>query len=187
MIIKLKNYNKQIIATFILLFIFVINLSIEYSKYLDFIDEEVYETKVEVLNIYEKPTNNVLRLKAQNFNFFANIDKSEDIKKTDILNIAIISFNVSFYDYLKGFYAKTIYYEKLERTPKVIDKIIEKIDLNHQDAMIKELFQTLFLGTSISKELRDICTNYGIAHVIALSGFHLAVLSFTIYWVLYYP
>jgi competence protein ComEC len=187
MIIKIQNYNKQIIATLILLFIFIINLSIEYSKYLDFINDEIYETKVEVINIYEKPTNNILRLKAQNFNFFANIDKSEDIKKTDILNIAIVSFNISFYDYLKGFYAKTIYYEKLEKTPKVIDKIIEKIDSNHQDAMIKELFQTLFLGTSISKELRDICTNYGIAHVIALSGFHLAVLSFTIYWILYYP
>ena len=53
--------------------------------------------------------------------------------------------------------------------------------------MIKELFQTLFLGTTISKELRDICTNYGISHVVALSGFHLAVLSFTIYWVLYFP
>ena len=56
MIIKIQNYNKQIIATFILLFIFAVNLSIEYSKYLDFIDEEVYEIKVEVLNIYEKPT-----------------------------------------------------------------------------------------------------------------------------------
>ena len=53
--------------------------------------------------------------------------------------------------------------------------------------MIKELFQTLFLGTTISKELRDICTNYGISHVIALSGFHLAVLSFIIYWILYFP
>lgn len=187
MIIKIKNYSKRIVSIILLIFIFLINLSIEYSKYLDFIDEEIYETKVEILNIYEKPTNNILRLKAQDFDFFANIDKSEEIKKSDMLNMAIVSLNISFWDYLKGFYTTIIYFDKIEKTPKFIDKIIEKINSNHEDEMIKELFQTLFLGTTISKELRDICTNYGISHVIALSGFHLAVLSFTIYWVLYFP
>lgn len=187
MIINIKNYNKEFLVILLLFFVFIINISIEYSKYLDFIDEEIYEVKAEVLNIYEKPTNNILRLKAQNFDFFVNIDKSEDVKKSEVLNIAIISLNISFWNYLKGFYATTIYFDKIEKTPKFIDKIIEKINSNHEDEMIKELFQTLFLGTSISKELRDICTNYGISHVIALSGFHLAVLSFTIYWILYFP
>ena len=187
MIIKFKNYNNHIITIIILLFIFAINISIEYSKYLDFTNEEIFETKVEVLNVYEKPKYNILRLKAVDFSFFANIDKNESVKKSDFLNMAIVTINISFYEYLKGFYAKAIYFDKLEKTPRFIDKIIEKINSNHQDEMIKELFQTLFLGTSISKELRNICTNYGIAHVIALSGFHLAVLSFTIYWILYFP
>ena len=187
MIIKIINYNKELLLTFFLLFFFLINLSIEYNKYLDFTDEEIYETTVEVLNIYEKPTNNILRLKARNFDFFANIDKSEDVKKFDMLNVAIVSLDVSFWDYLKGFYASIIYFDKLDKNPKFIQKIIEKINSNHEDEMIKELFQTLFLGTYISKELRNICTNYGISHVVALSGFHLAVLSFTIYWVLYFP
>ena len=108
MIIKIQNYNKKLALIFFLIFIFLINLSIEYNKYLDFIDEEVYEVKAEVLNIYEKPKNNILRLKTQNFDFFANIDKSEEVRKSEMLNIAIISLNISFYDYLKGFYAKTI-------------------------------------------------------------------------------
>ena len=43
MIIKFENYNKQLALTLFLLFIFLINLSIEYNKYLDLIDEEVYE------------------------------------------------------------------------------------------------------------------------------------------------
>ena len=127
MIIKIKNYSKRIVSIILLILIFLINLSIEYSKYLDFIDEEIYETKVEVLNIYEKPTNNILRLKAQDFDFFANIDKSEEIKKSDMLNMAIVSLNISFWDYLKGFYTTIIYFDKIEKTPKFIDKIIEKI------------------------------------------------------------
>ena len=97
MIIKIQNYNKKLALIFFLIFIFLINLSIEYNKYLDFIDEEVYEVKAEVLNIYEKPKNNILRLKTQNFDFFANIDKSEEVRKSEMLNIAIISLNISFY------------------------------------------------------------------------------------------
>ena len=51
MIIKIQNYNKKLALIFFLIFIFLINLSIEYNKYLDFIDEEVYEVKAEVLNL----------------------------------------------------------------------------------------------------------------------------------------
>ncbi|MDZ7817154.1 MAG: ComEC/Rec2 family competence protein [Aliarcobacter sp.] len=185
MIILERKYNIILIVSF--LFIFLINISIEYKKYQELIDEEVYETKVEVLNIYEKEKYNILRLRANNFDFFTNIDKSEDIKKLDILNILIVSKNLSFLDYLKGFYAKSMNIYKLEKESSFKDKIINKIDLNHKDEITKELFQALFLAIPISKELRDICTNYGISHLIALSGFHLGVLSFVIYWICYYP
>ena len=63
MIINIKNYNKEFLAILLMSFIFIINLSIEYSKYLEFIDEEIYETKVEVLNIYKKTTKQILMLK----------------------------------------------------------------------------------------------------------------------------
>jgi len=187
MIINLKIQNKKILTIAILIFLFIINLSIEYAKYLDLIDEEIYETKVEVLNIYKKKNFDILRVKADNFDFFTNINKEENIKKSDFLNITFISRNISFLDYLKGFYTKTIYFDRLEKLPIFKDKIVQKIDSNHENEMIKELFQALFLATPISKELREICTNYGISHLIALSGFHLVVLSFIIYWIFYYP
>lgn len=185
MIILKRKLNIVIIVSF--LFIFLINISIEYKKYQELIDEEVYEIKVEVLNIYEKEKYNILRLKAKNFDFFTNIDKSENIEKLDILTILIISKNLSFLDYLKGFYANSINLYKIEKAFTFKDKIIEEINLNHKDEIIKELFQALFLAIPISKELRDICTNYGISHLIALSGFHLGVLSFVIYWIFYFP
>ena len=165
----------------------LINISIEYSKYQELIDDEVYETKVKVLNIYPKKDYNILRLSASNFDFFTNIDKSESVEKLDILNILILSKNISFLDYLKGFYAKSIIFKKIEKQSGFKDEIIKKIDSNHEDNITKELFQALFLAIPISKELRDICTNYGISHLIALSGFHLGVLSFVIYWIFYFP
>ena len=182
--IILKPQHKLLL---VLIIILLINISIEYSKYQELIDDEVYETKVKVLNIYPKKDYNILRLSSLNFDFFTNIDKSESVEKLDILNILILSKNISFLDYLKGFYAKSIIFKKIEKQSGFKDEIIKKIDSNHEDNITKELFQALFLAIPISKELRDICTNYGISHLIALSGFHLGVLSFVIYWIFYFP
>ena len=182
-----KEKSKQIVTILFLFFIFLLNLSIEYSKYLDLIEEEIFETQVEVLNIYQKDDFDILKLKASNFDFFTSFPKDEKIDKFQILNIVFISKDISFLEYLKGFYTKTVYFDFLEKEEKFKDKIIKKINSNHQDKMISELFQALFLALPISKELRDICTNYGIAHVIALSGFHIVVLSFCIYWIVYFP
>lgn len=182
-----KEKSKQIVTILFLFFIFLLNLSIEYSKYLDLIEEEIFETQVEVLNIYQKDDFDILKLKASNFNFFTSFPKDEKIDKFQTLNIVFISKDISFLEYLKGFYTKTVYFDFLEKEEKFKDEIIKKINSNHQDKMISELFQALFLALPISKELRDICTNYGIAHVIALSGFHIVVLSFCIYWIVYFP
>lgn len=179
--------SKQIVTIFILFFALLINIILEYSKYLEFIDEEVFETKVEVLNIYQKDDFDILKLKSSNFEFFTNMPKNEEIKRFDLLNILIVSRNIDFIDYLKGFYTKTIYFDELQKEQTFKDKIIKNIENNHQDEKIIELFNALFLAVPVSKELRDVITAYGIAHVVALSGFHLVVLSFVIYWILYFP
>ncbi|MCG3710300.1 ComEC/Rec2 family competence protein [Aliarcobacter butzleri] len=179
--------SKQIVTIFILFFALLINILLEYGKYLKFIDEEVFETKVEVLNIYEKDDKDILKLKSSNFEFFTNMPKNEEIKRFDLLNILIVSRNIDFIDYLKGFYTKTIYFDELQKEQTFKDKIIKNIENNHQDEKIIELFNALFLAVPVSKELRDVITAYGIAHVVALSGFHLVVLSFVIYWILYFP
>ena len=171
----------------LLFFIFLINISIEHKKYEELTYEEIFETKVSVLNIYDKKDYQVLKLKADNFIFYTSLDKEIKLDKLDILNIAFISKKITFIDYLKGFYSKTIYFDKLERNRNFKDELIYKINLNHQNEMISELFQALFLAIPISSNLRDICTNYGISHLIALSGFHIAVISFVIYWLLYFP
>ncbi|MCG3693013.1 ComEC/Rec2 family competence protein [Aliarcobacter butzleri] len=179
--------SKQIVTIFILFFALLINILFEYGKYLEFIDEEVFETKVGVLNIYQKDDFDILKLKTSNFEFFTSIPKNQEIKKFDLLNILIVSRNIDFIDYLKGFYTRTIYFDELQKEQTFKDKIIKNIENNHKDEKIIELFNALFLAVPISKELRDVITAYGIAHVVALSGFHLVVLSFVIYWILYFP
>ena len=84
----------------LLFFIFLINISIEHKKYEELTYEEIFETKVSVLNIYDKKDYQVLKLKADNFIFYTSLDKEIKLDKLDILNIAFISKKVTFIDYL---------------------------------------------------------------------------------------
>ncbi|RBQ28707.1 ComEC/Rec2 family competence protein [Aliarcobacter vitoriensis] len=185
--ISLNINNRQLIFISILIFVLLSNLAYQYSKYLEFKYENVFETKAEISNIYRKDNYDILKLKTPDFEFFANINKDEDLKKFDILNVLIDSRKIDFIDYLKGFYTSILYFDKQDRYITFKDKIIKNIEANHEDERIIELYNALFLAVNVSKELRDVFVNYAITHVVALSGFHLVVLSFVIYWLLYFP
>ena len=171
----------------LILIFFIISVSIEYTKYQELIYEELYETNAEVLNIYPKKEYDVLKLKTNSFEFFTSIEKNHSIKKLDLLNIGILTSNIDFIKYLKGFYTYTIYYDILKKQDSLRDIIIKKIRQNHTNEQINEVFEALFLAIPLSSDTRKIFTNYGISHLVALSGFHLAVLSFLIYWIFYFP
>ncbi|MDX4012302.1 ComEC/Rec2 family competence protein [Aliarcobacter skirrowii] len=165
----------------------MINILFNYFSYKELKKEYIFETKAEVLNIYPKEKFDVIKLKGDGFEFFASFSKDNNFEKLDLINVVIDTRNISFFEYLKGFFTKVLYFDRVEKRYEFKDKILENIKNNHEDAMIIELFEALFLAVPVSKELRDIITAYGIAHVVALSGFHLAVLSFVIYWILYFP
>ncbi|NWF66824.1 MAG: ComEC/Rec2 family competence protein, partial [Campylobacterales bacterium] len=65
--------------------------------------------------------------------------------------------------------------------------LYKEITSVHEDLFVKDLYSALFLATEPSKYTRDISQLYGIAHIIAISGFHLAFISFFIYWIFYFP
>ncbi|MAD41012.1 MAG: competence protein [Arcobacter sp.] len=184
---QIKTIKNLLVFVGILFIIFLINISIEYSKYKEVVYEEVFETQVKIINIYEKDKINVLRLKNKNFEFFTSIEKDSNLHKLDLIQIAFLTKKIDFISFLKGFYAKSIYFDKIKRNNTFKDKIVQKINSNHQSYKINEVFNALFLAIPVSTELRDTFANYGITHLIALSGFHLSVLSFLIYWIVYFP
>ena len=188
MIIQNFQISKNsLFFTLFLLFVFMINILFNYLSYKELKKEYIFETKAEVLNIYPKEKFDVIKLKGDGFEFFASFSKDENIKKLDFLNVVFDTRNITFYTYLKGFFTKILYFERGEKNNSVKEKIIKNIEENHDDFMIRELFNALFLAIPVTSELRDIITAYGIAHVVALSGFHIVVLSFVIYWILYFP
>ena len=184
---NLQISKNNLFFTLFLLFVFMINILFNYLSYKELKKEYIFETKAEVLNIYPKEKFDVIKLKGDGFEFFASFSKDENIKKLDFLNVVFDTRNITFYTYLKGFFTKILYFERGEKNNSVKEKIIKNIEENHDDFMIRELFNALFLAIPVSSQLRDIITAYGIAHVVALSGFHIVVLSFIIYWILYFP
>ena len=184
---KIQISKNSLFFNLFLLFVFMINILFNYLSYKELKKEYIFETKAEVLNIYPKEKFDVIKLKGDGFEFFASFSKDENIKKLDFLNVVFDTRNITFYTYLKGFFTKILYFERGEKNNSVKEKIIKNIEENHDDFMIRELFNALFLAIPVTSELRDIITAYGIAHVVALSGFHIVVLSFVIYWILYFP
>lgn len=184
---NLQISKNSLFFTLFLLFVFMINILFNYLSYKELKKEYIFETKAEVLNIYPKEKFDVIKLKGDGFEFFASFSKDENIKKLDSLNVVFDTRNITFYTYLKGFFTKILYFERGEKNNSVKEKIIKNIEENHDDFMIRELFNALFLAIPVTSELRDIITSYGVAHVVALSGFHIVVLSFVIYWILYFP
>ncbi|WP_419233595.1 ComEC/Rec2 family competence protein [Aliarcobacter cryaerophilus] len=184
---NLQISKNSLFFTLFLLFVFMINILFNYLSYKELKKEYIFETKAEVLNIYPKEKFDVIKLKGDGFEFFASFSKDNNFEKLDLINVVIDTRDISFFEYLKGFFTKVLYFDRVEKRYEFKDKILENIKNNHEDAMIIELFEALFLAVPVSKELRDVITAYGIAHVVALSGFHIVVLSFVIYWILYFP
>jgi competence protein ComEC len=186
---KLLTSSKQwFLFISILFFIFSINLTYEYQQYKQFTSLEIQNNTYKVLNIYNKKDYYILKLKNKNHTLYTSIsNNNKDIKTQDIVDVDIITKNIKFFDYLKGFYAKLVNINKINQSNNSLYAISSYIDQQHNNKQISELFNALFLAIPISPSLRDHCIDFGISHLIALSGFHLGVLSFIIFWLIYFP
>ena len=192
--LQLISSKKEFLFLFsILFFIFLFNILHEYFKFKDFSKEELYSGKFQIINIYKKDDFFVLKLENSQISFFTSINIENNLKKLDYIEIAIITSQVDFISYLKGFYAKSIYYDILASKDSFKSILFKNINNQHKNKdlnkneKLQELFSALFLAIPISKENREIYTNFGISHLIAISGFHLGILSFIVYSFLYYP
>jgi competence protein ComEC len=182
-----KNKKQWLYIIIVLFGIFTINTFLEYQKFIKFKSDEIYITNAKVLNIYQKKYYQVLKLKTKNFIFFTSYKSLIKYKIHDNINLYINTQKVNFLEYIKGFYATSFNIRKLHNTHSAIQNISNKIQHQHQNKNITSLFNALFLAIPLNKALRDICSKFGVSHLVAISGFHLAILSFVIYWILYFP
>ena len=177
-----KERSYFFISIFI---IFFINIYLNFIDYKEFNTSEVYQTDAIILNIYEKEKYHILKLQTDKFNFFTSSYSKESFKKLQNINLFIVTKNISFLDYLKGFYAKSFSLTTINTDTTIKSNIYKYIDSQHTNKDISSLYSALFLATNINQNIRELCSTFGISHLVAISGFHLGVISFVLYFFLH--
>lgn len=178
---------------FVIIFLLIllgVRLSFFYSDYQHFIVKPFYYTQVEVLQAYHKKgkyhTYTILKLysSALNLNFFTRTTRLEN-PLSKCLRIKVFPDNkMSFFDYLGTSFMHS---QIKEEYPLVVDtksKLLESIAHQHATAMMRNFYQAIFFAEPLMKSLRYQVSILGVSHLIALSGFHLAILSTLLFFLL---
>ncbi len=170
--------KERLFAVGLLLVIACFSLWIEFQNYEKLLAKKRYFTTATVLLQYEKNNKTILKLKAkEGFTFFTST--KEAIKDLKDRKVKILLFrpkkSPTFLQFLHHFYYPSYILQVLPKDRRLVIK--EYIAKQHEAVFFKELFGALFLATSLSKKSRDKLANFGISHLVAISGFHLGLIS----------
>ena len=188
---KLFVKTKEFWLTMLLLFSFLImRLFMVYGEYNSFKEKPFFYTEVEVIQAYEKWTDDryytILKLYSPTLDitFFSRTKvRSKDISSN--LRMKLFPHNdMKFVDYLgTSFIFSRINEVKVdEKTSK--DNLLVAIEKQHEKSMISSFYKAIFFATPLDKELRTQVSSLGVSHLIALSGFHLAILSGVLFYII---
>lgn len=176
----LTSFSQRIFLLTFLFILLFLSLCVELLRFNDFKAEELLVVQGKILNIYPKEDRDIFKVKTANHTFFTSSYKTHTFTKYDNINLTIITTHVEFIDFIKGFFV-TSFNREISRESTFQDSIISRIKTQHQHHELHELFLALFMALPLSSVLRDFFATLGISHLIAISGFHLSVLSFVIY------
>ncbi|WP_193113908.1 ComEC/Rec2 family competence protein [Sulfurimonas marina] len=198
--VELLQTKKEWFSLFLLFFILLtLNLSYEYYKYKQLIKFDSALVDATVLKQYNKTKltktrktkhYQVLKLKAsEGYTFYtiAKKDLPNIISKEIHLEIFTGEIgNITFMEYIKGFFAFSKIL-KINNSTTTKDKLSQFIKKQHKDKELTNIYEALYLAKPLPRKLQTTFSTLGLSHLIAISGFHLGVLSALLYFLLKYP
>ena len=181
---------------FITTFIFAYSLLIEYNNYKILTQFDSNIVNATVLKQYSKIKTTksgktkeyqVLKLKSDSgFSFYTSAKNSFPSSIGKKIKLELWAGKISFYEYMNSFYAfsKVLY---LYKTTSAKEKLNQFISEQHKDKNISNTYQALFTAKSLNAEIQTKFSALGISHLVAISGFHLGVLSALLFFLFKYP
>ncbi len=162
-----------------------LNLYLEYLNYqkLDF--SKPTSLNAQILLQYPKTKDQktyfVLKLQSKGMIFYSTI--KEPLKNLQYRYAQFFGKikPCSFLESLKSCFFQT-YSFSLTRKQDFKSHVRHFIDSAHSSALVGNLYRALFIGDSLNKDLRDRANVLGINHLLAISGFHLGILSASVYF-----
>lgn len=191
MIERVSLFNKKrdffifISACFLAL---SVSLFIEHRAFLEFNRFDSALVEATVLKQYTKSKNNrtyqVLKLKSEDgLTFYTTAKKSLADVKYKKLKLEIWPKDLNFYGYLTTFYAnsKLLDIEEQNGTKQEVNAFIAS---SHEDKKIGNIYKALYTAEDVDKNTQNAFSNLGVSHIVAISGFHLGILSALLYFFL---
>jgi competence protein ComEC len=184
-----KTRDGLIFFSFVLL-LFVLSLTHKYTTFSTLTQFNDAVIEANVLNQYIKTTPTkkytVLKLRSDSATFYttAPIHLKNLIGRKIALNVWVK--HLTFFEYIKGFYLHSKIIKVFpEKEPKTI--LAHHLTLQHDDTLSGELFAALFTASPISKDLRSHLCALGVSHLLAISGFHLGIISALLFFIFKLP
>lgn len=188
---NLFESKKEIIYFFLIAgLIFALSVGVKYYSYNELKSLPFHSTKAFLLSSEKK-------LSKKGKIYYANVFLAPDFRiysyakeplEKGEYEIKISTKNFTFKSYLKGMIFSPVFSAKaLKSQPNLRQKLVKLVSSQHENTKASELFSALFFATPLSKELRSEVTNWGIAHLLAISGFHLGLLFAIFYFLLRRP
>lgn len=182
------SYKEWVIFLVVLLGVFSYKLFGFYKDHQFYQQQKPYILEAEVKLQYIKEKNHkryfVLKLQdSKNHTFYTT--SFEDLKDIVYRKVRIYGKmgKCGFVEFLKSCYFNAYKISLLPQDDYKED-LRNFINHQHQDANSAILYRALFFGDGVSLEWRNFSNVTGIAHLIAISGFHLGVLSSVLYLLL---
>lgn len=199
MIERVSLFNTRrdyVLFFFITALIATYALLIEYNNYKNLTQFDSNIVNATILKQYTKTkttkkdklkTYQVLKLKAsKGFSFYSSVKKSFPLSVGKEVELEIWAGKITFYEYMTSFYA----FSKILTLNEDISykqELNSLISTQHRDENISNLYQALYTATPLNAELQTKFSSLGISHLIAISGFHLGVLSALLFFLFKYP
>ncbi|WP_024774017.1 ComEC/Rec2 family competence protein [Helicobacter pylori] len=181
----LTTPKEYLLCGVFLSLLLAINLYLEYLNYqkLDF--SKPTSLNAQILLQYPKTKDQktyfVLKLQSKGMIFYSTI--KEPLKNLQYRYAQFFGKikPCSFLESLKSCFFQT-YSFSLTRKQDFKSHVRRFIDSAHSSALVGNLYRALFIGDSLNKDLRDRANALGINHLLAISGFHLGILSASVYF-----
>lgn len=171
--------------------IFTYSLLIEFQNYKQLTQFNSNIVNATIIKQYTKTKNartyQVLKLKSdKDFLFYTttNMKFSPSIGKK--IRVKLWTSKITFYQYLTSFYAYTKVL-KIDNSNSLKQRLNYYLSQIHKNKDIANIYKALYTATPLKYELQTIFSNLGVAHLLAISGFHLGVLSALLFFLVKYP
>ncbi|GAA9068168.1 ComEC/Rec2 family competence protein [Helicobacter pylori] len=181
----LTTPKEYLLCGVILSLLLAFNLYLEYLNYQKFDFSKPTSLNAQILLQYPKTKDQktyfVLKLQSKGMIFYTTI--KEPLKNLQYRYAQFFGKikPCSFLESLKSCFFQT-YSFSLMRKQDFKSHWRRFIDSAHSSALVGNLYRALFIGDSLNKDLRDRANALGINHLLAISGFHLGILSASVYF-----